>query len=221
MPQRGGLDIKDMSKGNRLPLGLASDLAKRLEHSLKPSCEKIMICGSIRRDKQIVGDVEMVVMPKEALMKDLFGHVVEMERTMLDNALEQLREMEHLAWRLDDRAGGKKLKRLRHIHTGLMCDLYVVTDRRAWGSHIAVRTGPHRFSIHLMKRARDLGMFFGDGFLLHGHKTSQGHKRNVKCPKGSSCESIIPLENEADVFERLKIQYMYPAERERRYGSGI
>lgn len=208
-----------MSQGNRLPLGLASDLAKKLERALKPSCEKVMICGSIRREKQMVGDVEMVVLVDSAI-KDLFGHTVEAERTLLDNALDQLHEVEHLGWHLDKNKGGRKLKRLRHIHTGLMCDLYVVTDRRAWGSHIAVRTGPHQFSIHLMKRARELDMFFGDGFLLHGHKTKHGHRRNVRCKLGSACDQIIPLENEADVFEVLKIKYMYPSERERRYGIG-
>lgn len=208
-----------MSIGNPMPLGLATDLANHLRNALKPSCEKIEIAGSIRREKQMVRDVELVALVRESTMKDLFGHSVDVGRTKLDDALDQLHEVAHLGWKPDDRKGGDKLKRLRHGNTGLLCDLYVVTDRRAWGSHIAVRTGPHQFSIHMMKKARELGMFFADGFLLHGHKPHTRGKTG-RCRYGPECESIIPLKTEADVFEILKIRYMYPSERERRHGIG-
>ncbi|MCK5547504.1 MAG: hypothetical protein KAI64_00710, partial [Thermoplasmata archaeon] len=135
----------------------------------------------------------------------------------LDVAVEQLHTLEHLGWVSDKRKQSAKLKKLRHADTGFLCDLSVVTDIRAWGPHVAVRTGPHPFSIHMMKRARELKMFFSDGFLLHGHPEEY---RGKGCGDHSKCKEIISLVNEADVFEILKINYMYPRQREERYGVG-
>lgn len=205
-----------MSQGTRISLGKAKTLGEQLVAELESSCEKIMIAGSVRREKETIGDLEIVAMPREHDAKDLFGESVDTGRTYLDVALEQLHEVVLLGWTLDKRKQGKKLKKLRHTSTGFLCDLFIVTEKRAWGSHVAVRTGPHPFSIHMMKRAKELKMFFADGFLLHNH-LPQG--KNY-CPDGVNCNRIIPLPNEADVFEALKINYMYPREREERYGVG-
>lgn len=209
-----------MSQGERIPLGLAQTLGKQLAQSLEPSCEKVMIAGSVRREKQTIGDLEIVAMPRQHEAKDLFGEDIDTGRTYLDVALEHLHEVDLLGWAPDKRKQGNKLKKLRHGKTGFLCDLFIVTEPRAWGTHIAVRTGPHPFSIHMMKRAKELKMFFADGFLLHNHQSHGMANEKSYCRDGADCSLIISLPNEADVFEALKINYMYPREREERYGIG-
>jgi DNA polymerase/3'-5' exonuclease PolX len=206
-----------MSKGKRAPLGLALDLGRKLVHVLKPSCEKIEIAGSVRRECQLVGDLEIVALVRDHELKDLFGNRLSVGRTYLDDALDQLDEIEHLGWTPMKNKQGAKLKRLRHVHTGLVCDLFLVYDWRAWGSHLVVRTGPHPFSIEVMKRAGAMGMFFADGFLLHNHMPHRtGSKKKCNC--GPDCDRIIALPTEAAVFENLKIKYLSPIEREAKHG---
>jgi len=207
-----------MSKGKSVPLGLAQTLGKRLVDALEPFCEKIMIAGSVRRERQLVHDLEIVALVEEVKVKDLFGDSVEVGQTRLDVAVDNLGEAHMLGWRV--KKGGSRFKTLIHPHVGLLCDIYVVTDRRAWGSNLAVRTGPRVFSAMLMKKALAEGKFFENGFLLHDHMASYQKKNRSRCAQGASCDKIIPLYNEADVFEVMKIPYLRPAEREQKYGLG-
>lgn len=208
-----------MSKGTTVPLGLAQTLGKTLVNALKPFTEEILIAGSVRRGKALVHDLEIVALAREYQMNALFGQRVALERTAIDDALGNMEDSNLLAWRLEK--DGKVYKKLRHLNTGLTCDFYVVTDERAWGSWVAVRTGPRNFSIHIMRQARKLDMFFSNGFLLHNHMPHRLRKNNRgHCPDGASCDKIIPLRREADLFEALKIQYIKPDVRDERYGVG-
>lgn len=201
-----------MSLGKRVPLGMAQDLSKLLLNMLEPSCEKIIVAGSVRRCKALVGDVEIVALARESQVQDLFGAEVSIGRTSVDDALDHFDEIEHQGWRIDPTKQGKINKRLIHIHTGLIADLYIITDRRAWGSYVVARTGPRLFSKEVVTVARDRGMHFANGFLLHGHP--KGRK-----PCSPTCPRIIPLYQEIDVFENLKIAYLSPVAREEKYGS--
>ena len=205
-----------MSKGKRQHLGMAQDLSKQVANMLKPSTEKILVVGSVRRCTPMVGDIEIVALATENRISDLFGESVGIERTSIDDALDQFHEIEHQGWRPDPNRQGKVTKRLRHIHTQMTCDVYVVLDRRAWGSHVVIRTGPRIFSKHVVTKALGMGMHFANGFLLHNHL-----KRRRPCSFGANCDRIISLENESDVFEVLKMGYMNPQAREEHYGVGI
>lgn len=205
-----------MSKGKRRHLGIAQDLSKQVVNMLSPSSEKIMVVGSVRRCTPMVGDIEIVALADQRQVSDLFGKTVNVERTDIDDALDQFHEIEHQGWRPDHRHQGKVVKRLIHIHTGMTCDVYVVLDRRAWGAHVVIRTGPRVFSKMVVTKALGFGWHFANGFLLHEHM-----KRRSPCAQGVKCNRIITLENEADVFETLKITYLNPQERENEHGVGI
>lgn len=58
----------------------ARALAEKVCHQLVPYCEKIKICGSIRRRKKEIGDIDIVVLPKTKPVKDLFGMISHNER---------------------------------------------------------------------------------------------------------------------------------------------
>lgn len=205
-----------MSKGKRAPLGLAQTLGGHLVKMLEPSTKKVMIVGSVRRMKQMVGDVEIVALAQETTLSDLFGHQITVERTSIDEALDHLADQDYQGWRVDPRLNGRLHKRLRHIHTGLTADLYLTLDSRGWGPLVAVRTGPRDFSKLVVTTARGLGWHFADGFLLHGHL-----KGRRPCSDGPACTRIIPLYQEADVFQTLSLTMLSPEERERQYGGGL
>lgn len=53
-----------MSSGPRMPLATAQILANTIWHALEPHCERIAIAGSIRREKETIGDIELVLIPR-------------------------------------------------------------------------------------------------------------------------------------------------------------
>lgn len=53
-----------MSTGTKIPLDLALTYANRIVDHLRPCCTRIGITGSIRRQKPMVGDIEIVFEPR-------------------------------------------------------------------------------------------------------------------------------------------------------------
>ena len=60
-----------MSKTQR-PLPEAERIAAAIVADLAPSCDRIQVAGSVRRRKEVVGDIELVLMPHHA-PAGLFG----------------------------------------------------------------------------------------------------------------------------------------------------
>ncbi len=46
------------------PIDLVMPYALKIKEELSQYCERIEILGSIRRGKQLVGDIELIIMPK-------------------------------------------------------------------------------------------------------------------------------------------------------------
>lgn len=57
----------------KFPLSFMEELAKDLMKRLQPFCNKIEIAGSIRRQKKLVKDIELVIIPKIETVKETFG----------------------------------------------------------------------------------------------------------------------------------------------------
>lgn len=53
-----------MSSGERILAGKAMEIAEEVRLHLEPFSERFVVAGSLRRDKATVGDVEIVVLPK-------------------------------------------------------------------------------------------------------------------------------------------------------------
>src|SRR5512145_1569634 len=52
-----------MGSGN-IPLLVATTLAAKVVAQLAPYCERVEVAGSVRRRKDVVGDIELVAIPK-------------------------------------------------------------------------------------------------------------------------------------------------------------
>lgn len=198
------------------------ELAQELRDALAPGCEKIAIAGSIRRGKADPKDIELVAIPRltdEMHELDLFGNRVgTIVCDHLHNTLQRLYANGTGAWTLDPDLprNGPKYKRLRHIESGVCCDLFIVTAA-SWGVQLAIRTGPGDFSKELVTRARRKGWHVTGG-RLHKHPvvlrtTASGNVVDKECEKGDACPLTAATPDEAAFFAALGLPYLEPTER--------
>ena len=124
----------------------ARTIAQRVKEKLSPHCARIEIAGSIRRQKPIVHDIDIVLIEKP-------------EAALIINAvLSSIGSIE---------MNGSKIKRLWYGDkaTGLSIDIYLATPA-TWATLLLIRTGSKENNIRLCSLARRLGLQLkanGDG----------------------------------------------------------
>lgn len=138
-----------------------------------PYCERIEIAGSIRRQREDVGDIEIVAIPRieqRELPGSLFEPKLE-DVDMLHEFCLQLRRDNVLEDRLSVAGSpsfGPKSKRC--LFRGFPLDLFSVHDPLSWGYILALRTGPGELNKQLMQDRpagyRPMGLHMESG-LIH------------------------------------------------------
>lgn len=177
------------------------ELALELADYLCPSCVRLEIAGSVRRGKENPKDIEIVAIPKiiHEPITDLFGEVVaESGEDLLETALASLIAFEQWGYDPQIKRNGEKYKRLRHIESGVCCDLFITTPDQ-WGVIFALRTGPDDFNKELVTHAKRQGKKVEEGLLYRLHRDGKG--------------TIIPTPEESDFFEALGVPNMEPSKR--------
>ena len=165
----------------------AKAIAEKIKAVLESSCERIVIAGSIRRQKPEVKDIELLVIPKYIAGVD-----------MLDAKIQTLIELEVLDYRLNklgSKVYGAKNKLMLDRVTGIGVDVFSTTEE-CWPVALVVRTGSERTNREIATRALERGMRFkayGDGF-----DTPYGH---------------LPCQSEQEVFKAVGLRYLEPWER--------
>lgn len=190
----------------------AKRLSDDLVVQLGSACLRLEEAGSLRRRTPDVGDVELVAIPAigEFTINDLWGNPRERHHVNhLEDALNSLLAVGTWALALNPQTGhalrnGPNWKKLQHLSTGLLCDLFITTPRQ-FGYTLTVRTGPAEFSKALVKLAHRRGRFFKNGH-LHNHPP-------VFDAAGDACIRIIPTPEELDVFQALGLPYIEPIDR--------
>ena len=175
----------------------AADLKAALAHS----CERIELAGSLRRGLEMVGDIELLCIPKTIDRRDMFGEPVGSE-LLLDRHIATLIHDGALAYRLDSRGRRvcgplNKLLLYRYSYHRQPAPVDIFTsDADNFGMAWLVRTGPKEFNIRVMAHFRELGM--------------RGHAyRGITDQDGQE----IPCPDEETVFRLLGWQYLPPEER--------
>jgi DNA polymerase/3'-5' exonuclease PolX len=107
-----------------MELERAGTIAENCVAILRPFCERIEIAGSIRRRRPIVGDIEIVCIPRG---KEMYGFV----------------ETVNKWYKLKGEPTGKYTRRL--LPEGIKLDLFIA-NRDNWGLIFAIRTGNAKFS---------------------------------------------------------------------------
>lgn len=176
----------------KLPFAQAEKLADKIITALAPGCERIEIAGSIRRKKPMVGDIEIVCIPR-LVSVDLFGEV---KVSALDGVLQSLVSAGRLVRGDKD---GDKLKTFNiPAVEDLKLDLFITTPE-AWGIIFTIRTGSAEFSKQLVTQKYKGGLL-PDDLHIAGGRVWQGNE-------------ALDTPEEIDVFEVAGVKWLEPEER--------
>ena len=179
-------------------------------------CERIEIAGSLRRGNKVVGDIEIVAIPKmtrTGLFKD-------QEHSSLDSLLRAF----EIEGKIKEIRAGAKLKcyDIMTVTPTMRLDLFIANQDN-WGLILAIRTGPAEYSKHLVTQR------FKGGALDNDHKVHAGfvwrsYDRPIspseKCGNQYRYQEIDglvyekqPVAEETDFFELIDGGYVEPNKR--------
>jgi DNA polymerase/3'-5' exonuclease PolX len=177
----------------------AQSFADEIVGLLEPGCERLEVAGSIRRGAGVVGDIEIVAMPKIVVERD--PSVLWADSTMERDLLVECIDHAVSVGRLAREAGAGRYEKLRHVESGLQVDVFVVRPPAEWGVILLLRTGPARFSQEFVTEVRARGMHVAKGALHEG----PGHDDPGKC----RCP-VIATPEESDVFREVDMAEVPP-----------
>jgi len=171
----------------RMPYMEAMAYATTMVYYLSPLCSRIEIAGSLRRKKETIGDIEIVLILKPEF--DMFGAPVESSDSGIVDSL-----TEHGFKFIKN---GKKYKQVS-FYNGVTVDLFITTPEK-WGCIFLIRTGSAEFSHNLVTKKSIGGwcpsnLNFKDGRIWNG-------------------ERVMDTPEEEDVFRALGIDWYRPEER--------
>ena len=111
------------------------DIAKYLMDYFRDSCHRIEIAGSLRREEKMIGDIELIAVPK--FPPNLFGDVDPSGMSMIDA------DLLRMSWEIIK--DGRKYKQFI-LPDDTIVDLFLQPDPETWGLNYIIRTGPVSFS---------------------------------------------------------------------------
>jgi DNA polymerase/3'-5' exonuclease PolX len=175
---------------------LADDLVARLG----PACERIEIAGSIRRQRPLVGDIELVAIPRfEDRRRTVQG-------TLFDSERAPASERVNLLWEAAEALGVAFTKRgpvyRQFSWRGARVDVYTC-ERGNWGWILFHRTGPGYLRAKIGSMLVAQGLAAVDGWIWDA--------------RGLSIDRVETPE-EADVFRLLGIPPLPPDRRDQLAG---
>ena len=132
-----------------MELSFAQPIAEAIVESLRPHCLQVYIAGSIRRQRPEVKDIEIVVMPKRKVERDMFGFVAS---SYVDPGFAAaVKKIGTIA------KGGPNMKYARiYVEKGVALDLFIPADDDFFRI-LAIRTGDYLFSIKIMQAVKRKG----------------------------------------------------------------
>lgn len=164
---------------------------------LEPVCEEIIVAGSVRRERDDVGDLEFVIRPRMTpsrndLFREKLVSAVDVELPKLTLPGRPLQFDQEI------KRNGSRHKRLLW-NGALVVELFIVLPPASWGSILAIRTGPADFSHLLMKKR------------LHGGAMPDDLRNDEGALHGPSGRIDTPTEE--DYFAALGVPCWPPAGR--------
>jgi len=170
-----------------MELEKAKAIAEKIKAVLESSCERIVIAGSIRRQKPDVGDIELLCIPKYTAGVD-----------MLDAKIQTLIHLYRLGYRLNKlgrKVYGPNNKLLLHLPSVIGVDIFSTTEE-CWPVALVVRTGGKITNQRIATAALRMGYRF------------HAYGKGFTTPNGE-----LVCHSEREVFEAVNLPYLAPEER--------
>jgi len=186
-------------------LARAEDIALKIISEVIDFCEKIEIAGSIRRERNIVNDIDLVLLPKPGEIPKIIARCE--------------RNMKMLAGRRTDPNNITFL----HEKAGFLLDLFfahgeivdlVSRTPSNWGAVYLCRTGSQQHNVQLCSLAHTKGLKFAPyRGVVRAMKGKNPDPANPDTHVPAS-EEIIASETEEDIYHALGLQWLHPRNRE-------
>jgi DNA polymerase/3'-5' exonuclease PolX len=186
----------------------AKALADRIVQLFKPHCEKIDIAGSIRREKEIVKDIEIVCLPKkEFIQTDLFGAGYFRVCAGFAAALTVIQSKV-----IKGNPEGRYMQ--LHIKGGGVLDLFM-PQREDYYRQLAIRTGSADYSAFVLANAWKKKGWCGTHEGLRLQRDCTLNEKTGNWTVVNKNASLPPVwQNEEDFFAWLDVLYIHPKHRE-------
>ncbi len=180
-----------MSEGTKVPYAEAVKSANELVEILEPHFERLEIAGSLRRKKNLIGDIELVGI----LKKTKTGLFDFSETTPVEVIFALMGELRYQPIK----AGNKYIQFVSQGKPGkLSVDLFLCHSA-TWGCIIMVRTGSAEFSRKMVTKVSHGGWCPDDMRFLDGRLLREG--------------DLLNTPEETDVFRELGMAYVIPENR--------
>lgn len=182
----------------RYPLKQAKALAEQLAQEMEPVVERIIIAGSIRREKAEVGDIELLYIPKMGRIPDGFFDMKDVNAAdelltlWLRSGIIQQRKKKD-----DTITWGAVNKLAIHTATGIPIDFFQTNPANWWVS-LVIRTGPADFNMRLTTGANRQNL------------TLNAYGRGVT---NRSTGVVTQANSEQEVCALCGVRYMEPKDR--------
>jgi len=196
----------------------AQTIAENLKQCLEPYCEKIYIAGSIRRKKQEVKDIELVLIPKKSMHKEtnLFGETVREYKVVHPESVKELHAIGKVEkGKVDGRYMKIEVKQLvESVEHLISLDLFM-PRKEDFYRQLAIRTGSadyaHRYISSYWKKRGWVGI---NGELYLMRECMQISEKEWVLKKDITNPTRPPVwQSEQEFFKWLGIQYLAPEQR--------
>ena len=182
----------------KIDLDQAQGIAQDIISHVRKSMSRIEVAGSIRRRKPVVGDIELVALPKDReRMVELLADVGQFIKPGVPGVI---------PW---DPNPDAKYLRMR-LPSGANLDVFIASELN-WGGLYLMRTGG--------AVGPDGSAFTGfvPGVFSRWKKMSGGGRMTAAQPTTTDGKQL-PLREEQDFFDLLEMDFVPPEEREDRKG---
>ena len=186
------------AKGKSWPANTAIKVASEIVEMLKPVCTRIVVAGSLRREKPVVGDIEILFIPQTVDRPDGFFDTKSVN--LADELIEQKLAEGYFAKRPGATgvfAWGKSNKLGIHTKSGIHTDLFA-TNEENWHVSLVIRTGSKETNLRLTTGANKL------------NRTLLAYGCGVK---DRATGEAIRAKSEEDVFKLCGVPYLPPDKR--------
>jgi DNA polymerase/3'-5' exonuclease PolX len=171
----------------------ATDIAEEFVSRLGTACERVQIAGSIRRRVLAVRDIDLVVLPRQAATKTLFGATGSQDLLAVRLAELEDRRM------VDFQSNGPRYKRISYSASDdpIPIDIYLATPE-SWWTTVLIRTGSRLHNIAMAGRA------------VERHLVLKSDGSGIFSAGGLP----LTVRSEEEAFQILGVPYKLPEERE-------